>query len=142
MAIDLLSALKELFESDPDAVGSVGGRWYIDEAATSQEYPYVTITQTSGAIGLRTSTSNVDNVRIRLRVWSDNDYTSAVAAANILETLFLAQNSLTWDGGWSTILERVDRKTSKPVGRAPAAGGPVRVIDITFLTHVRREVHA
>lgn len=143
MAVDLLSALKEVFDGSAAAQAAVPGGWFTDDSAIAQTYPYVTVRQKSGHIELRSSTSNVDSVQIRIRVWGTN-YEASKGAADTLENLFLSLDGLAWDGGWSTILERVDRLSPQPVGRVggSAGGAVLRMIDLLFLAHVRRNVHA
>jgi hypothetical protein len=140
-ATDLLGAMKLIFDASDEARAAAPGGWFTDDGAISTAYPYVTVRQKGGQIGLRTSDSNVDNVQVRLRVWGTK-YPESVRAADALEDLFLGSPPIAWAGGWATVLERVDRVSSTPGGRAPANQGVLRMVDIVLLTHVRRGIHA
>jgi hypothetical protein len=137
MPADLMGALKALFAGSPALAAAIPGGWHANEGAALGTLPYVTARQFAGPIGLRTSTSNVDDVRVRVRVWG-NRLDAARAAADALEAAFLGAGGLTWDGGWSTKLERVDRAENKEAGRAPGDAGVLRMVDLVFLARCRR----
>jgi hypothetical protein len=132
-----MGALKEVFSASSVLRQVVPGGWHANEGAALGTLPYITARQISGPLGLRTSTSNVDDVRVRVRVWG-NKLDTARAAADALEGVFFAAGGLTWDGGWSTKLERVDRTENKEVGRAPGDSGVLRMVDLVFLAHCGR----
>jgi hypothetical protein len=136
-AEDLMGALKAVWSSSPECVASAPGGWHSNEGAVGGLYPYVTAKRISGMLKRRSSTSNVDDVMVRVRVWS-NELGNARLAANAIETKFLSLDGLLWSNGWSTRLERVDRTEDKGPGRAPGAIGVLRMVDISFLTHCGR----
>lgn len=136
-AEDLMGALKAVWSANPACVAAAPGGWHSNEGAIGGLYPYVTAARISGVLKRRSSTSNEDDVRVRIRVWS-NDLGNARIAANLIENLFLGLDGLLWTNGWSTRLERIDRTEDKAPGRAPGNQGLLRKVEIVFLTHSGR----
>lgn len=138
-APDLLAALKLLFYSSEPLKAAIPGGWHVNEGAVEATFPYVTARQYAGPLGRRSSSSNIDDVRVRMRFWG-NKLSIARSAADVLEGVFLDAGGITWANGWATPLERVDRIEDKGAGRAPGNAGVLRLVDVVFLTHCGRGV--
>jgi hypothetical protein len=136
-AEDLMGALKAVWSASTECVAAAPGGWQSNEGAIGGLYPYVTAVRASGMLKRRSSTSNEDDVRVRVRVWS-TELGNARIAANLIEDLFLGLDGLLWTNGWSTRLERVDRTEDRGTGRAPGNQGVLRRVEIIFLTHTGR----
>jgi hypothetical protein len=136
MAASLLGALKDLFNGSTNLVAAAPGGWHVNEGAAVAAFPYVTAVQHDGTLSLQTSSSNIDDAKIRVRVWAGK-LELARPVADLIETAFLTGTGLDWTGGWSTALKRVNRTENKSAGRAPD-GTLLRSVDLVFLAQCHR----
>lgn len=138
MASDLLGAMKEIYLAAPALVTATPGGWHLSRGPKIAQYPYITVKTVSGPLAMQTSTSNVDDVRIRLRIWHSR-MELIRPVADLVESTFKAAAGLNWTGGWSTPLRRMDRIEIQEAGRAPQGQGLLRAIELVFLANVRRD---
>lgn len=141
MSMELLHALHERFKSDPEVLAAVPGGWYYSEGPVLGGYPFLVVRQMSGGNDTKSSTSNIDAVRIRFHV-NAVKYEEAVRCSQAIAAWVDKQPGFIWDGGWATALEQIDEMNATPAGRAPEEKGGIQMVELLYLSYVRRNAHA
>lgn len=133
---DLLGAIKAAFDGATGASIAVPGGLFLKEAGRRVPHPYAVVEETGAAPGWQSSSSRVQNSRVRFKIFGRSG-TEAGRAGDWLFDLFKGRR-LRWTTGWSTPLIPADRKHVKDHVQT-AIGAEAYYLLIEFTTQIRRD---